>query len=340
MFKLFRNQSKGRKILSAISMLAGCLLIGIFIYAGYLNNKVNAALAEISVSNGTNTNNITPDSPELAKTQEADLANKPFTMLLTAVDRRKGSGGTMNTDVIMLVTINPITRAATVVSIPRDMEIEAAQLNHNTTHKANYFYAYFHNKDEDSAMLRTKQFFSEYFQIPIDYMAVINFDGFRQLVDTMGGIEVDVDMDMRYVDKEDGTDINLKKGIQKLDGDKTLDFIRYRKSNRGTAESSDVARNQRQQLVLDKLIGKMTSFKGVTGVGQLIEVVGESMSTDIPQATLKGYLLSFWKFIPETTEFINLVGEWESPYIVVKADELERALEALRMRSKAPGIGK
>ena len=104
---------------------------------------------------------------------------------------------------------------------------------------------------------------SEFFDVPIDYVVEIDFKAFEDIIDAFGGITVDVDMDMRYVDPTDGTNINLKKGRQLLDGKQALDFVRYRKSNDGTAESSDFERNMRQQQVISALVAKIKSIDGL-----------------------------------------------------------------------------
>ncbi|UUZ80060.1 LCP family protein [Paenibacillus sp. P26] len=309
-----------------------CLVIagaGVGVYAGYIYNKANAALK--SMAGGPK------GSPVSDKTDlPDDLKQKPITVMLTAVDSRDGGGGSLNTDVMMLVTLNPATHAATVVSIPRDLELKPEKYG-LSSHKANYYYAYYYGQDRDTAIPRTKELFSNIFQVPIDYMAVINFDGFRQMIDALGGLEINVDMDMRYTDSEDGTNINLKQGLQTLDGKNTLDFLRYRKSNEGTDDSSDIARNERQQIVLGKLIDKLTSLGGISSWGGLLDIAGNSLKTDIPEETLRDWIYSFRSLKPDTIEFLHLDGRWDSPYIVVKEEDLVQAMDALRKRAQPPG---
>lgn len=223
-----------------------------------------------------------------------------------------------------------MTHQGTVVSIPRDLEVSAEKSGLETSHKANYFYAYNYNKNKETALDETKQLFSKVYQVPIDHMAVINFDGFRKLIDQLGGMTVDVDMDMRYQDESDGTDINLRKGTQLLNGKQVLDYIRYRKSNLGTAESSDMERNQREQFVLNELLDKLTSLNGVTTWGKVLDIMGSSIKTDIPADELRILTKSYRDYKPANVQYIHLDGTWESPYLVVKQQDLEEALEALR----------
>ncbi|WP_372813368.1 LCP family protein [Paenibacillus sp.] len=301
---------------------------GALTYAGYLLYKADTALENMSLPSGNST------AQAAAPIVDAQLM-KPMSFLLAGVDSRDGSGGSMNTDVLMLVSLNPERRAATIVSIPRDLQMNPKAYG-LPSHKANYYYAYYNNQDKDTALSKTKQLYSNMFNVPIDYMAVIDFDGFREVVDELNGIEVNVDTDMRYVDTEDGTDINLKKGLQTLSGKETLDFLRYRKSNRGTDESSDTARNERQQLVLDKLLSQMTSLGGITQWGGILEIAGRNVKTDIPVDTLRKFILSFQKLKPEQLEFIHLDGRWDSPYIVPKEEDLTAAVAALRTQLGLP----
>ncbi|OPH47311.1 hypothetical protein BC351_11110 [Paenibacillus ferrarius] len=308
----------------AVAMLVGSLSL----YAAFLTHKINQTIDHIAAPEATGAPNFPGNNINLSQTVKAE--SKPLTFLLTATDEREGSEGSLNTDVMMLFRVDPQTHQGTVVSIPRDLEVEAAKSGLETSHKANYFYAYYYNKNKNTALNETKNLFSRVYQVPIDYMSVINFDGFRKLIDQLGGMTVDVDMDMRYQDDSDGTDINLKKGLQLLDGKQVLDYIRYRKSNMGTAESSDTVRNQREQFVLNELLNKLTSLNGITAWGGILDIIGSSIKTDIPSEELRTMTKSYRELKPATVQYIHLDGEWESPYLVVKQQDLDDAFAALR----------
>lgn len=305
--------------------VVGVVLIAAAVYIGYLYHKADAALANIAGSEPPTAN--TAGNNKAAET--GAKGEKPITFLLAGIDSRQGSGGTLNTDVIMLAALDPNSRAATLVSLPRDLQLKPENL---PAHKANYYYAYYYNKDRDTAIANTKKLFGELLHIPIDYMAIINFDGFRKLVDALGGLTIDVDMDMRYTDSEDGTNIDLRKGLQTLDGKQTLDFVRYRKSNRGTEESTDLARNKRQQQVLDQLLGKLTSLNGLTQWGNVLDIIGQSVKTDIPESQLRQWIVNIRDMKPQTIDYIPIDGRWDSPYIVPSEEDFEKAIAALRTR--------
>ncbi|MZQ84423.1 LytR family transcriptional regulator [Paenibacillus sp. 5J-6] len=336
MRKLMKTMRK-RKVLSSFLLLTLLVVGAASGYAAFLMNKWNHALDQIAAPIVPSTNDIqTSNYPVSQTSHTSNTSNtteneeKPLTLLLTAIDERSGSQGSLNTDVMMLFRVDPVTHQGTVVSIPRDLEVSAEKSGLETSHKANYFYAYNYNKNKETALEETKQLFSNVYQVPIDHMAVINFDGFRKLIDQLGGMTVDVDMDMKYQDESDGTDINLRKGTQRLNGKQVLDYIRYRKSNLGTAESSDMERNQREQFVLNELLDKLTSINGVTAWGKVLDIMGSSIKTDIPADELRTLTKSYRDYKPANVQYIHLDGTWESPYLVVKQQDLEEALEALR----------
>jgi LCP family protein required for cell wall assembly len=264
-------------------------------------------------------------TPVVVPVEESAVV-KPLTLLLMGIDHRPETGS-MNSDVIMVVTVNPEDQSATLVSLPRDLQLAPKGLPER---KANYYYPYFILDNKDTAFVKTKEVFSSFMGVPIDYMVTVDFDGFREIIDLMGGLTINVDMDMRYVDREDGTDIDLKQGVSRLNGKQVLDFVRYRKSNRNTEESSDSARNQRQQQVLKELIGSLKSAGGVAKLGQIIETVGGHIRTDVPSSQIRDLLRTYFDIQPANVNFIHLNGEWVSPYIVVKEQDLEAARAALK----------
>jgi anionic cell wall polymer biosynthesis LytR-Cps2A-Psr (LCP) family protein len=181
MKKMIKNY-RIRKIMLPVLMITGLILGAASVYAAILYNKLNQTLDHIAAPEAATTSNLNGES-RVPATQTTNPIEKPLTFLLTAIDEREGNEGSLNTDVMMLFRIDPKTHQGTVVSIPRDLEIEADKSGLDGSHKANYFYAYNYNKNRDTAFHETKRLFSDVYQVPIDYMAVINFDGFRKMID-------------------------------------------------------------------------------------------------------------------------------------------------------------
>ncbi|WP_246066933.1 LCP family protein [Paenibacillus koleovorans] len=288
------------------------VVLGALGYAGYLYMQIDKAIHNV----GTD---ATVAPPQSAK-------KKPLTILLLGTDTRAETGS-LNTDVIMVASLNPESRSASLVSIPRDTRIA---MNGVKTNKANAFYANYMAADKKTADAKTKDLFGKFLGVKIDYVAKLDFQGFEEVVDKFGGLTINVDMDMCYRDNFDGTNIRLKKGEQHLNGQKTLDFVRYRKSNCGTAESNDLERNERQQQVIDKLADKMKSIEGVLKLGQVIETLGNHMKTDIPSAQIKTFLGTYIGIDRDKINYVHLEGDWQSPYVILTNDSIQAAQAALR----------
>jgi len=307
-------------------------------FAGYVYMKLDGAIGKIGEP-GTGAGTISNADAKPVPAAES-VKVKPVTILLMGLDTRKKTGS-LNTDVMMVASFNPDTNKAVVVSIPRDTAIELEGYKRN---KINQYYANFNqhgrsdkgmSADEARRYARDqmKEMMGLYFGVPVDYAAIINFQGFIDVVDALGGVDVYVDMDMRYTDhagEEGGTDINLKKGHQHLDGDQALDFVRYRKSNDGRNMSSDLERNERQSQVLGELADKLKSLSGIAKVGHVIDAVGNNMTMDMPESEIKNMITTYFRIGKDNITFVPVEGEWRSPYVIPSDESLARAREALK----------
>lgn len=322
-----KKKRKPRRWLAVLFSLVGAIIIVLAVWVGILIKQGNGALDKIALPSGLGA------SKPIASADRAQV--KPLAMLLLGMDTREQTGS-MNTDVIMLVAMNPNSNTATVVSVPRDSNL---QMEGYKRQKVNAFYAGFHRQAGDKdlkgdaadayARDEMKTMMSKFFGIPVDYTAIINFQGYIDVVDKLGGINVYVDQDMRYVDNADHTNIDLKKGDQHLNGEQALDFVRYRKSNRGTAASSDFDRNDRQSRVLGAIVDKMMTLGGAVKLPGVIGAVGDNMRTDIPKEQIKNMMKAYYDLRSSDIRFIPLEGEWKSPYVYLNQDKLEEAKRAL-----------
>ncbi|MFC5703621.1 LCP family protein [Cohnella faecalis] len=336
--KKAKKTKKPRRWLRILFTLFGLVIVGLAVYVGSLVNEANKALGKVAAKPGT----AAGDTP----LNDADKAQvKPIALLLLGLDYRHETGS-KNTDVIMTAVFNPKSKTATVVSVPRDSLLGVANYK---KHKANAYYANFLSiarskeklKDDDAdqyAREQTRELMSKFFEIPIDYTAVIDFQGFVDVVDALGGVDVYVDQNMIYKDNADGTDINLKKGDQELNGIDALGFVRYRKSNHGkTPESSDFERNDRQSRVLGAIIDRMKSFGSLPKFDNVIEAVGENMRSDIPKAQITNMLTTYFGISKQNVRFIALEGTWRSPYVYLDEAKLEEAKKALEEERQPTG---
>lgn len=303
------------------------LLIGILAYAGYLIKYGNDSLGKISKVTQTIGGGNT-EKPTVTVKEE------PFSFVLMGIDYRKELPG-LRTDVVMVGAIHPDSQEAVLVSLPRDTYFQIPGYGPD---KLNHFYPNFHtlmkNGKLDSASPEDemKIMLGQYMGIDIDHAAVINFQGFVDVVDALGGVNVNVDQDMCYRDRADGTNINLKKGQQTLNGQQTLDFVRYRKSNCSpmTKGTTDFDRNVRQNAVLQELVGKMQSFGGITKVTSLIDAVADNFSVDMTPDQIRSVLTTYLMIDRDNIHYLSVDGNWVSPYIYVDENKLAEAKQMIQ----------
>ncbi|MFC4599387.1 LCP family protein [Cohnella hongkongensis] len=331
----------GRLLFLSLGLII-VLLAGYVAYLYFGSYKPN--LAKIAKPNdGTGV------AAAIPKEERAQV--KPISFVLLGLDTRSATGS-MNTDVMMVAAFNPRTKTATIVSIPRDSDLK---VDGYKRHKANGYYAAFYMYGKNTEKLEkeklagyaqdeTRLLLSRFFGIPVDYTAVIDFQGFVDVVDALGGIQVTVDQDMRYMDSVDGTDINLVKGEQELNGEQALGFVRYRQSNsnkgfKPTAESSDFQRNERQNQVLGAIADKMKSLGSVTKVDGLLNAVGNNLRTDIPASQIENIITTYFGINRSDIRFIPLTGTWKSPYVILDDDRFAEAKKALEEELHPEGRG-
>jgi polyisoprenyl-teichoic acid--peptidoglycan teichoic acid transferase len=123
----------------------------------------------------------------------------------------------------------------------------------------------------------------ELFDLPVDYFVKLNFNAFIDVVDSLGGITVDVPITFTEQDSKDNAGaIHLEEGIQELDGEEALALARTRKID------SDIERGKRQQLVIKAIIDKAISVGSITKYGDVIDSMGENMKTNMDFSEMLG----------------------------------------------------
>jgi LCP family protein required for cell wall assembly len=205
-----------------------------------------------------------------------EASDKTFNFLIMGHDRAASL-----TDVIMLVNYNTEIQRITVLQFPRDTYIEVDDYNY---HKVNGLYNYCvkqakkdgsKNPERDGCK-KMEEYLEKNLAMTIHYSAVMDLDGFGNIVDAIGGVDMYVPMDMRYSDPEQGLYINLKEGYQHLNGKTAEQFVRYRS---GYA-TGDIGRGDAQKIFmsafLDKILSSITDVNTVTTLAQNLVTYVES----------------------------------------------------------------
>lgn len=182
-----------------------------------------------------------------------------FNILILGVDGRQGVND--RTDTIILASLDGETNEAQLLSIPRDTRVKIK----GAWDKINAAYAY-------GGLELTKKTVTDFLGIQIDRYAIVDFSSLVSLVGEIGGIEVDVPVRM-YVPLEG---IDLKPGLQHLNGEQVLAYSRFR----GT-ENGDIDRAKRQQEIIQLLAKEIISSENLTKLPALAEIVKENVQTDL-----------------------------------------------------------
>lgn len=230
--------------------------------------------------------------------------DKPFTMLLLGTDEDASSRG--NSDVIMLVTVNPKTMNLTMLNIPRDTNFKLACTNDNER-KINYA--------NDDCIMKT---LNQIFNINIDYYVKVDFRLVVDLVDILGGIDMNVPQSIceQNSRRQWGTNVVLvEKGMQHLNGEQALALARHRKNN--TPEHykycpkdkkyqeglfNDFVRNEMQQEIIKAIITKVKTIKSIDKFQEILTKLSSRVNTNMGSNTI----LSFYNFLINSNKNIHM----------------------------------
>lgn len=332
-----RKVKKAIWLSAIIFVVAVIIIIVAFIWSVY--RTVDKELSNISIAPDTTIDDVTNEAVPVIVPPDETVKVKPLTMLLVGIDSRSGGGG-LNTDVIILVTLNPSTKKGYAISMPRDTKVTYTYKGKIHTQKVNSVYADGYEaarkagEEKNGRMLsgmdRLKSAISQFYDVDVSYATTVNFNGFKDVVDTLGGIDVYVDMNMRYTDSHDGTNINLQKGDRHLSGQQALDFVRFRQTNDNPNASSDFERNERQSRVINAMLKKMVSFGGITKVNDVIREVAEDVNTDMPVSEIQDIISTYITINTDDITFTSLPGYWKSPYVYPDDEAYNIAKEAIQ----------
>lgn len=197
-----------------------------------------------------------------------------FNILLLGEDDVEGS---RRSDTILFVTVDIDDKNMRVVALPRDTRV---QIPRHGYQKLNHAYAY-------GGVDLTKSTIEQYLDQPILYYFVVDYNSFPSLVNALGGVEIDVQKRMKYVDKAGGVNINIQPGLQTLDGENALNFVRFRMDALG-----DIGRIQRQQQFMKAMLKKAYDPRNLIKIPEIASEVLKLIKTDM-QPTLAVQLAGF-----------------------------------------------
>ena len=205
---------------------------------------------------------------------------EPFTILLMGVDSAEeglSKNTVANGDSLILITFNPNTLNATMLSIPRDSYVPIACWSGNPENKITHAAAY-----GTDCMMDTIE---NYFDVTIDYYAKINFKGLVSLVDALGGITVEVPQELCTDNSNREGQICIDAGVQTLNGEQALVLARNRKQLTG----GDLDRGLNQQLVIQGILNKVKDMKNINQVMDVLNTVTNNLDTNFTESQILSF---------------------------------------------------
>lgn len=215
-------------------------------------------------------------------------SNEPVNILLLGMDigdpNQPNNQSIKRTDTIMVLNYNPKNKKMQIVSIPRDTLINVNGQNA----KINAAFAI-------GGYSRIKREVENLLNVNINYIVKIDYNAFRELIDSIGGVKMKIERNMIYDDEGQNLHINFKAGeTVKLNGEKAEEFFRWRKNNDGSGfANGDLDRIENQQKFISKVVDKCTNPLILLRVPKITMALGNNVETNMPVTKILSYGLKF-----------------------------------------------
>lgn len=170
------------------------------------------------------------------------------------------------TDTLILFRINLKKKIVGLLSIPRDTRVEISGKGWD---KINHAYPL-------GGIELTKETIESFLEVPIDYYVLLNLEGFKKMVELLGGVEIEVEKRMYYVDRAGGLYINLYPGKQVLNPEEAMGYVRFRHDKEG-----DIGRIRRQQKFLEAVAKMLLKLENIDKIPEMIKESSSLVETDL-----------------------------------------------------------
>ena len=196
------------------------------------------------------------------------VAQDKMTVMIMGVDSRADDVG--RSDTLMVATVDPNKKEAAILSIPRDTRVKIAGHGYDKINHAYAFGGHKLSKDTVEGLIG----------VPIDYYILIDIKAFSRIIDAIGGVDIDVEKRMYYEDPYDDSEghglvINLRPGMQHMNGETAIQYVRYRD------EEGDIGRISRQQKFMKAVLDKLATPSIITKLPTLIQEISSAVKTDM-----------------------------------------------------------
>lgn len=215
-------------------------------------------------------NSYQPRKSSSVENDKIDVQRDPISVLILGLDdNSERELGSARTDSMLLLTINPKDELVNIVSIPRDTYTDIVSDTFTGKDKINAAFSY-------GGIDSTIDSVEKLLNVPINYYATADFQAFEDIVDALGGVEIDVPFTLTEQNAQGKKVVDLKEGRHNLNGEEALAFSRTRYID------NDIERGKRQQVVLEAIAQKAMDIGTIAKYKSILDALDGHITTDMP----------------------------------------------------------
>lgn len=241
------------------------------------------------------------------------IADEPINTLLLGSDARSKKENARS-DTIIILRVNPSSKKVYFISIPRDMRVKVPGYGWDKINAANAL-------GGPRLAVQTVEDFTGF---AIHHYVEVNFEGFRKMVDRLGGVVIDVEKPL--VDK--ATRFGIPAGRQLMHGERALDYVRFRKDAQG-----DFGRIERQQKFFEALVDKSFRLQSVFKLHSLITILADNTETDLSSGEMLALANLLKSVDKKNVQMVTLPGEVKRvdgrSFVIPETETINTILEAV-----------
>ena len=202
-----------------------------------------------------------------------DRKEQFYTFLIIGIDDG------VNTDTIMVASFDGINREVNIIGIPRDSLVNITRSIRKIS--AAFPLGSLRGRGREGGIAQLQRELKTIIGFIPDFYIAIELDAFPRIIDALGGIEVYVPMDMRWRDRRQRLNIDISRGLQRLDGENAAHFVRFRRGHRGSRTISDYQRIQNQQTVIRAMLAELVRPWNILNIPAVVDVFNRNIHSDI-----------------------------------------------------------
>lgn len=218
---------------------------------------------------GSGNNNDKPDKVEKTELQKLVENSERINVVVVGLEGPR-------TDTIIVASFNPITKKTDLISVPRDTYNETKGYDSYDQKKINAVYGRKNGGGTEGIMKAVANILN----VPVHYFVTVKYEGATDIIDTLGGVTVNIPFDMDYEDPWAKPPLVIKfdKGTKTLNGEEAVRYLRFRKNSDGTHDEGDLPRIKRQRQFIKSAAKKALSFKLPVLIKTTFDYVKTNMS--------------------------------------------------------------